>query len=80
MSANTYTLIHKAGKKWYIWVNLNAERSMRNETLTKKNAIKVFNTLEKAINWANKNDMTEYGYQVDCLYKPKDGWKEKIKI
>lgn len=80
MSANNYMLIQKIGKKYYIWYNLNAEEAMKNEVLTEKNAIKVFNSLEKAIDWANKNDMTEYGYQINNPYKPKDGYKEKIKV
>ena len=80
MSANNYILIHKVGEKYYIWYNLNAEKSVKNEVLTEKNVTKVFDTLDKAIKWANENDMTEYGYQVDNLHKPKDGYKEKIRV
>ena len=79
MSANNYTLIHKIGKKYYAWYGLNAEEAMVNDVLTPKNADKSFDTLEEAIDWANENDHTEYGYQVNNLYKPKDGYKEKVK-
>lgn len=78
MSANNYMLIHKIGKKYYIWDNLNAEEAVINDPLSIKNAAKSFISLEKAIDWANENDFTEYGYQINNLHKPKDGYKEKI--
>ena len=80
MSRNDYMLIHKIGKKYYIWANLNAEEAMENPVLTPKNADKSFKTLEEAVNWANKNDETEYGYKINSPYKPKDGFKEKITV
>jgi hypothetical protein len=70
--------ILKIGDKYYIWDNLNAEEAMVNEPLSIENATKSFKTLEKAIDWANKNDMTEYGYQINNLHRPKDGFKEKV--
>ena len=78
MSANNYMLIHKIGKKYYIWDNLNAEEAMENEILTKDNATISFNSLAVAVRWANDHDETEYGYQIGNPYKPKDGYKEKI--
>ena len=80
MSANNYMLIHKIGERYYVWDNLNAEEAEENDVLTPKNADKSFDTLEKAIVWANKNDETEYGYRINNPYKPKDGFKEKIRI
>jgi len=79
MSANNYMLIYKIGRKYYLWDNLIAERACRNPYLMPKNATKSFDALEKAIKWANKNNQTEYGYQINDPYKPKDGWKEIIK-
>lgn len=80
MSNNTYILVHKIGKKYYIWNNLNAERAVVNKTLTTKNADISFDTMEEAVKWANKNDDTEYGYQIDNPYKPKDGYREKLLV
>jgi hypothetical protein len=80
MSANNYMLIHKIGKKYYIWDNLSAEKCVKNKVLTSENADKSFNTLEETVDWANKNDMTEYGYQINNLHKPKDGYREKLQI
>jgi len=80
MSANNYILIHKLGKKYYIWDNLIAEEATENEVLTIDNATISFKRLQNAIKWVNENDATEYGYQIDDLHKPKDGFKEIIKI
>jgi len=80
MSANNYMLIHRIGKKYYIWENLNAEEAMVNPPLTIKNCCKSFKRLENAINWANQHDDSEYGYQVNNLCKPKDGFLEKLEI
>ena len=79
ISANNYTLIHKIGKKYYAWYGLNAEEAVVNNVLTPANADKCFDTLEQAIDWANENDHTEYGYKIDSPYKPKDGFREIIK-
>jgi hypothetical protein len=79
MSANDYMQIQKIGKKWYVWESLMAEESIKNNPLTPKNADKSFGTLEEAVAWANENDDTEYGYRINNLYKPKDGFKETIK-
>jgi len=70
--------IIKVGDKVYLWDNLNAEEAIINEPLTLQNTTKVFDSLEEAIGWANQNDETEYGYQINNLRKPKDGYKEKI--
>jgi hypothetical protein len=78
MSANNYMSIIKVGDNVYVWDNLNAEEAIENEILTLQNADKVFNSLEEAIEWANKNNETEYGYQVNNFHKPKDGYKEKF--
>jgi len=78
MSANNYALICKIKDTWYIWDNLPAEEMMENDTLTIENATKSFNSLIKAIAWANKHSETEYGYQVNDLHKPKDGYKENL--
>jgi UDPglucose 6-dehydrogenase len=78
MSANNYMLIHKLGDSYCIWDNLNAEEAAENEPLGMDNVTNCFPTLEDAIEWANKNDQTEYGYQVNNLHKPKDGFLEKI--
>ena len=72
-------LIHKLGKKYYIWDNLNAEEAEKNEDLTPDNATISFKRLQNAIKWVNENDETEYGYQINHLLKPKDGFKEIIK-
>jgi len=72
-------LIHKIGKKFYVWDNLNAEESMKNDVLSPKNATKSFKRLLNAIKWANENDETEYGYQINNLHKPKDGFLETLK-
>jgi len=80
MSANDYMLIHKIGKKYYVWDNLIAEEATINEVLIPDSATISFKRLQNAIKWANENDETEYGYQIDDLHKPKDGFKEIIKI
>jgi len=80
MSANDYMLIHKIGKKYYVWDNLIAEEATINEVLISDSATISFKRLQNAIKWANENDETEYGYQIDDLHKPKDGFKEIIKI
>ena len=79
MSANDYMLIHKLGKKYYIWDNLNAEESLKNEILTPNNATISFKRRQSAVNWANNNDKTEYGYQINNSFKPKDGFAETFK-
>lgn len=79
MSANNYSLINKIGDKYYWWDNLNAEEAVYNPELTKENAKKSFDTLEKAVEYANTHDWTEYGVSVNRPYKPKDGFPEKIK-
>jgi len=73
-------LIHKLGKKYYIWDNLNAEEAVKNQVLTPDNATISFKRLQNAIKWANENDETEYGYQINNLRKPKDGFMEDIKL
>lgn len=80
MSANNYSLAYKIGDKYYIWANLNAEEAMDNPPLSRFNADISFDTLEEAVNWLNDNDDTEYGYQIDRPYKPKDGYKENIRL
>ena len=80
MSANNYTLIHSIGKRYYVWENLNAEEAVKNEALTEKNVTKIFYSLRKAVDWVNENDTTEYGYQINNLYKPKDNFKEKLLV
>jgi len=80
ISANNYMLIHKIGKRYYIWDNLIAEEAVKNKILTPDNATISFKRLQNAIKWANKNDESEYGYQIDNLRKPKDGCKEIIQI
>jgi len=79
MSANDYMLIHKLGKKYYIWDNLNAEESLKSEILTPDNATISFKRRQNAVNWANNNDKTEYGYQINNPFKPKDGFAETFK-
>ena len=79
MSANNYMLIHKVKGRWYVCDNLNAEEAMTNDPLCLSDAM-VFETLEKAIAWANENDETEYGYQINNLRKPKDGFKEELSL
>jgi hypothetical protein len=78
MSANNYMLIHKIGKKYYVWDNLNAEEAMENPVLTKKGAVASFKRMEEAVNFANQTDETEYGYQINNLHKPKDGFLERL--
>ena len=80
MSANNYMLIYKVGKKYYIWDNLNAEEAMKNPVLTPANATISFKRLQNAINWANQKDETEYGYQINNLRKPKDGFEETLRF
>ena len=77
MSANNYCLIHKVKSKWCVWLDLNAEEAMENPVLSIKQA-KRFKTLEEAVEWTNNHDYSEYGYQINKLGKPKDGFLEKI--
>lgn len=78
MSANNYMLIHKLQNRWHIWDNLNAEEAVQNEILGSENSTVSFDTLEEAVEWANQNDETEYGYQINKPFKPKDGYPEEI--
>lgn len=78
MSANNYMLIHRVGGKYYVWDNLMAEEATSNPPLSIRDA-KEFTNLEKAIKWANLNDETEYGYQINELSRPKDGFQETIR-
>ena len=78
MSANNYTLIAGVGGRYYLWDNLNAEEAVKNQTLTLQNADCLFENLEQAVNYANENCDTEYGYQINNFRKPKDGFKEKF--
>ena len=78
MSANNYILVYQVKDKYYIWDNLMAEESGEDKPLSIKNATKVCDNLEEAIDWANANDSTEYGYQINNLRRPKDGFLERI--
>lgn len=77
MSANNYMLIHEVKGKYYVWDNLMAEEAIENDPLDIKQA-KCFDSLESAVEWANEHDETEYGYQINNLRRPKDGFMEKL--
>jgi len=78
MSANNYMLIQKVGDQYYAWDNLNAEEAMGEQPLTTSEADFTSSSLEEMVAWANENDRTEYGYQINDPYKPKDGFPEVI--
>lgn len=80
MSANNYTLVYKVNKRWYIWNDLMAEEGCPNDELTKQNSTISFKRLINAISWVNERGCGEYGYQVNNLCKPKDGFKEVIDL